>query len=231
MAVVQSGIGLRELRRRPTKAPVNPKDKTTIVSIFPKDIIEFKHTITPGRFEIKAGSYDNPSILVVGPSSWWREIDEDQPLLEIPNHSVQVADSVVMDYCVGVMGYSPEAAKPGLFYIAGEEKTANEVKRDFRGTLDKARAQQTAWYNALIRLADSLWSRSNGNPLAISDDMRLAARETGQTVKDWMKDHRMSEMVRCESCGSLKNPEYPVCMTCRAIDKSHPKAKDLKFAE
>jgi len=226
-----AAYGLRELNRRPIKAPINPRDKSTIVSIFPKDIVEYKHTIVPGRFELGAGSYENPSILVVGPSSWWREIDEDQPLLEIPQHSVQIADSFVTDYCNGVLGYSTGVSSPGLFYLSGEDKTVNEIKRDYRKALDKARDIQISWYNALIKLADSLWARSNGNPLAISDDMRLAARETGQTVKDWMKDHQMTSMVRCDACGSLKNPDYPVCATCHAIDKTHPKAKDLKFAE
>lgn len=221
---------LRDLRRKPVEAPKNPLDKTTIVSIFPKVISEYKPTIIPGRFEIPAGTFEKPSTLVVGASSWWREIDEDQPLLEIPQHSVQVADSIVKDYVIGVLGYSPEVASPGLFYIVGNF-TVPQIQKEYRGALEKAKALQDAWYLALIKLADSLWSRSNGNPLAISDDMRLAARMMGQTVKDWMKDHRMGEMVRCTACGSLKNPDYPVCMTCRAIDPSHPKAKDLKFAE
>jgi hypothetical protein len=74
-------------------------DKTTIVSIYPNEIIETKPTIQPGRFVIPAGSFEKPSITVVGPSSWWREIDMDQPLLEIPVSSVQIADSVIKDYC------------------------------------------------------------------------------------------------------------------------------------
>lgn len=221
--------GLREVRRRPIKAPVNPKDKSTIISIFPKHIIEFKYTIVPGRFEIEAGTYDNPKLLVVGPSSWWREFDEEQPLLEITNHSLQIADSVVRDYCNGVIGYSPDDASPGLFYLNGEF-TINEARKDYRSSFERAREMQDKWFKALIKMADSLWARSNGNPLAISDDMRMAAVQTGQTVKDWMKDFRMNEMVRCLACGNLKNPEYPVCSTCHSIDTSHPKAKDIKFS-
>lgn len=217
-------------KRRVIRAPVNPLDKATIVSIYPREIDEKKPTIQPGRFTIKPGSYDTPSLLPVGPSSWWREVDEDQPLLEIPVSSVQIADSVVKDYCNGLLGYSPDSASPGLFYVPGDI-TVKTIKEQYKTELDKALTRQRAWYSILMRLADSLWARSNGNPLAISDDMRMAARELGQTTKDWMSDFRMVDMVRCKACGALKNPEYPVCGTCRNVDTSHPAARDLKFAQ
>jgi hypothetical protein len=217
-------------KRRTIRAPVNPMDKCTIVSIFPKDIVEIKHTIQPGRFHIEAGSLQNPALLVVGPSSWWREIDEDQPLLEIPNSSIQIADAVIKDYCNGLLGYNAEAASPGMFYVLGD-LPLTEIKERYPHELDKARARQNNWYSILIRLADSLWARSNGNPLTISEDMRMAARELGlQENKDWMKNFQAMEMVRCVACGGLKNPMYPVCPQCKNVDKSHPGAKDLEFA-
>lgn len=223
--------GVIELsKRRIIRAPVNPLDKSTIVSIFPKEINEVKHTIQPGRFTIHAGTYDNPSILIVGPSSWWREIDEDQPLLEIPSSSVQIANSVVIDYCNGLLGYSPNDCSPGLFYIPGE-LNVDQIKKSYRKELDSALVRQKNWYNSLIKLADSLWARSNGNPLTISDDMRLAAREMGQNSKDWMKDFLGQEMVKCVMCGSLRNPTFPICPTCRYIDETHPLAKNAKFAQ
>lgn len=221
---------LHDQRRRVIRSPVNPMDKCTIVSIFPKEIDEVKHTIQPGRFHIDAGTCNKPAILVVGPSSWWREIDEDQPLLEIPTSSIQVADSIVRDYCNGLLAYNQDESSPGLFYVPGEFDISG-IRKMFPQELEKAKARQDRWYSILIRLADSLWARSNGNPLTISDDMRMAAREMNQVTKDWMKDFRMVDMVRCPACGALKNPDYPVCGTCRAVDTSNPKAKDLKFAQ
>ena len=64
--------GLGNPNRRTIRAPINPLDKSTVVSILPKQISERKITIQPGIFEISPGSFDNPAILVVGPSSWWR---------------------------------------------------------------------------------------------------------------------------------------------------------------
>lgn len=230
MSIVGQFPGLADMHRRVVRAPTNPMDKSTIVSIFPKEIDEVKHTIQPGRFIIPAGSIEHPAILVVGPSSWWREIDEDQPMLEIPQSSIQIADSVVKDYSNGLLGFNAGEAGPGLFYIPGNF-TVSEIRKNYSSELDKAVMRQRNWYQMLLKMADALWARSNGNPLAISDDMRLAAQELGQTTKDWMKDFSMVEMTRCIACGSLRNPSYPICATCKHVDETHPLAKNLKFAQ
>lgn len=227
MSVVGQFPGIKELRRRTVRQPVNPMDRATVVSIYPKEFTEVKHTIEPGRFSFQAGSYERPFLLVVGPSSWWREIDEEQPLLEIPVSSIQIADSIVKDYCNGVLGCNMGDSMPGLFYIPGEH-TFQSLKKSYQHELDKAAAKQKKFYSTLVMLADALWARSQGNPLAISDDMRLAARELNLTeTKDWMRDFKMIDMVRCKACGALKNPEFPICATCRFPDPDHPMTKQL----
>ena len=190
MSIVGEFPGHSSARRRTIRGPVNPMDKTTIVSIYPYEIDEVKNTISPGRFIIPAGSYDNPSVVVVGPSSWWREIDEEQPLLEIPVSSIQIADSIIKDYCNGILGCNMADAMPGLFYIPGSFNLT-DVRKSYKHELDAALVRQRNWYLMLVKLADSLWARSNGNPLAISDSMRNAAKELN-LEKDWMKDFRMS---------------------------------------
>lgn len=227
MSQVGAFPGINQLRKRTVRGPVNPMDKSTIVSIFPKDITEVKHTIEPGRFTIVAGSYDKPAILVVGPSSWWREIDEEQPLLEIPVSSIQIADAFVKDYCNGILASNMGDSMPGMFYVPGEHNLIS-IKKNYQNLLDTAARKQKTFYENLVKLADMLWARSQGNPLAISDDMRLAARELNLTgTKDWMKDFTMINMVRCKACGSLKNPEFPICATCHFPDPEHPMTKQL----
>lgn len=221
--------GLQGLNRRTIRGPINPLDKTTVVSIYPKDIRETKLTLSPGEWTIPAGTFEKPSVLVVGPSSWWRDIDEDQPLLEIPVSSIQIADSLVRDYCNGIFGCDMGASMPGLFYIPGS-LTLNDVRKSYQHELERSRNKQLKFFETLVKLADSLWARSNGNPLAISDDMRMAARELGHKTKDWMKDFQHIEMVRCKFCGSLKNPQYPICPTCKVVDQEHPLAKEIKFS-
>jgi len=230
MSIVGEFPGHSAARRKTIRGPVNPMDKTTIVSIYPSEIDEIKNTISPGRFIIPAGSYDNPSVVVVGPSSWWREIDEEQPLLEIPVSSIQIADSIIKDYCNGILGCNMADAMPGLFYIPGSFNIT-EVRKSYKHELDAALVRQRNWYSMLVKLADSLWARSNGNPLAISDSMRTAAKELN-LEKDWMKDFRMVETVRCKACGSLLNPMFPVCPTCKAInDPAKAKELGLTFAQ
>lgn len=225
MSQVGTFPGIIDINRMTIRAPVNPLDKSTVVSIYPKEIDEVKHTIQPGRFIVPPGSYDKPSILVVGPSSWWKEVDEHQPLLEIPVSSIQIADSIIKDYCNGLLACDMANSMPGIFYIPGDLKVIDLVK-SYKHELDKALVRQRNWYSQLIKFADALWARSNGNPLTISDDMRLAAKELNLQTKDWMKDFQMVDMVRCIACGSLRNPMFPVCPTCKAI--SDPiKAKEL----
>lgn len=202
--------------RRTIRAPVNPMDKSTVVSILPKYIYERKVTIQPSTFELQPGSFDHPTILVVGPSSWWREIDEQQPLLEIPVSSIQIADSIVRDYCNGLLGCNMGDMMPGLFYVPGEYDL-DQLRKEHESLLVQAAARQKKWFMELIRIADILWSRTNGNPLAISEDARLACREMNIENKPWLGDVQTAALVRCTACGSLRNANYPICQTCKTV--------------
>lgn len=209
----------------------NPLDVCTVVSIYPKEIDEIKHTIQPGRFVIAPGTYEKPALLTVGSSSWWKELEEDQPLLEIPNGSVQVANAIVVDYCNGLLACDMAEAMPGLFWIPGKIELATLLTKH-RVELDRARVRQNNWYAELIKMADALWSRSQGNPLAISDDMRLAARSLGQNAKEWLQDYQVTETSRCPACGTLRNTAFPMCANCKTvIDVEKFKQMGLQIAK
>jgi len=184
MSMVGEFPGMQQTNRRTIRAPINPMDRSTVVSILPKRIIERKATLQPSTFELSPGTFENPSVLVIGPSSWWREVDENQPLLEIPVSSVQIADAIVRDYCNGLLACNMADQMPGIFYLPGEY-TVEKVKKEQPLLLQKALANQKKWFMELIRIADILWSRSNGNPLSISDDSRLACRELNIQNKPW----------------------------------------------
>lgn len=216
-------------KRRLIRAMKNPMDRCTIVSILPKEIDEVKFTIEPGKFHIPAGTYEQPSTLVVGPSSWWKDIDIEQPMLEIPVSSIQIANSIITDYSNGMLGCDMSTAMPGLFFVLGEVKLV-EIRMRYKEKLEETKIRQDNWFKILINIADSLWARSNGNPLTVSDEMRLAAKCLNLIDKPWLRDFARIAMVKCKACGALKDPEFPVCGTCRAIDESHPLSKNLKFA-
>src|SRR5262245_27330013 len=161
--------GVQELfrRKRQQRGPKNTLDQSTIFSILPKYIRENKPTLEPNIFEMEAGHPDRPTKLTIGSSSWWREIDLDQPLLEIPASSIQVAESVVRDYINGIIMCDMGETRPGLFFLPGVVSVL-ELKEEHKDVLDLAVKRQENWFKALIKLADMLWARTNGNPVAIS---------------------------------------------------------------
>jgi hypothetical protein len=216
--------------RRTIREHTNPLDKSTVVSIYPKAVHEIKRTIQPGEFFIEPGSMENPSILHVGPSSWWREIDDEQPLIEIPVSSVQIAESIVRDYCNGLLACDMQDRMPGLFFVPGKYDVEG-IKKEFSHVLTVYERKQRNWYSLLVQMADSLWARSGGNPGVIGDDMRMAAIQLNLRDKEWMSEFKQMELSRCPACGSMINPAFPVCATCRAIiNPDKAKALNIKFA-
>ena len=120
---------------------------------------------------------------------------------------------------------------PGLFYVPGEF-TREKLKVDHAGLLLKAQVNQKKWFLELVRIADILWARSNGNPLSISDDARMACKELNITQKPWLGDIQASELIRCVACGNLRNSAFPICAVCKAIaDPELAKKLGLTFAQ
>jgi len=203
--------------KRTIRARVNPLDVCTVVSILPKAFRVYNATITPSLYEMPPGSYEKPEILHVGPASWWKETGENEPLLEIPDSSMIVADALVRDFIGGILGCDMAESLPGLFFIPGK-LTVAELKIKHKDLLDLAKTRQDNWFNFLIDMGDVLWSSSNGNPRSISGDMRLAADMMGvKETKPWMQNYVAAKLVPCVACGNLRNPEYPICPSCNTI--------------
>jgi hypothetical protein len=120
---------------------------------------------------------------------------------------------------------------PGLFYVPGDY-TVERLRKDHANLISKYAAAQKKWFLELVRIADILWSRSNGNPLSISDDARLACRQLNITNKPWLGDIQTAELVRCVACGNLRNQQFPVCPVCKAIaDPVKAKELNIQFAQ
>lgn len=240
MSTVGGFPSLREMNRRTVKGPSNPLDKSTLVSIYPRPIKFRNVTLSPGIWRLEAGSVENPAILVIGPSSWWRDVGPDEQLIEIVQSSVQIAESLCKDYLNGLFACNMHDSMPGLFFIPGcqqdsmnnveVDKTREWVKTSYSHLLKAAVITQSNYWRNLIKYGDALWARSNGNPLVINDETRLAAKLLGVQDKDWMKDHQNQGQVRCFACGSFKSPDYPICTQCHSIDPSHPKAAMIQKA-
>lgn len=214
------------------RIPKNPLDKCTIVSVYPNEIVETKATIQPSTYRIPAAKVDPGfSLLVVGSASWLKQMDLDQPYQEMYVGAITVAQSLITDYSNSLLG-AQVGRGPGLFYVPGEYDyktikgyySVDNVK-GFADLLKEAKSMQDRWFKELIRLADSMWARSNGNPLAISEDARMAAAQLGLT-KAWAQDYKSAELTNCKACGYMVNPMYPVCSNCKSVTDP-VKAKEL----
>jgi hypothetical protein len=214
------------------RAPVNEYDKSTLFNIYFKEFNERKITLQPDRYVIPAGSFEAPSRLVIGPASWWREVNENEPLLEIPTPSAVLAESIVRDAVAGMLGCDNVRTMPGLFWLP-HDVSVEELKSKYLNHLLKARENQHRYFQKLVELADSFWARTNGNPLAIHHDAKIAAQALGMD-REWVTATAQfaPQVVRCVACGSMRNPDYPVCPVCKAVvDVEKAKTLKLKFAE
>jgi len=217
------------LNRQTVRAATNPLDVCTLVSIYPKPIVSDKPTLFPGKWRLEAGTYDEPSVLKVGPSSWWKDVGLDQPLLEIPVSAINIAASIINDYINGILECDMDTCKPGVFFVEGN-LTAKEVKEKRKSELDLAAAKQRNWYESLVRLADIQWARTNGNPLSIADEMRIACTAIGAS-REWMSIQESAELVRCKACTNLVNKAALICPNCKVVlDAKRFEAAGMKFA-
>lgn len=231
MSTVGSGFGSLLKSQMVQRVMKNPIDKSTVVSVYPREIVEVKHTIFPGRFVIPAAPEGSFSTLVVGSSSWFREIDEDTPVIEIPVSSVEIAKAIITDYSNGLAGCNMFDKMPGLFYLLGEW-SHEKIKKEAVAELKAAEEKQLNWFKQLVVIADTLWSRTNGNPLSISDDARFAANKLNLKNKPWMGDFRSAALNNCPACGHMVNFNFPVCSNCKAvINKEKFQELNLRFAE
>jgi len=213
---VGAGFGALQFARRVNRVPPNPYDKTTIVNLFPREIREKKPTLVPGEFVIPAAPKNDFSFIIISPASWFREIDESQPALEIPVNSFELANSIVRDYCNGLVGCDMEDKMPGLAVIPGA-LTREEIIKNHSDKLEIAKTKQDNWFKELVLLADVLWARTQGNPLAITNDARLAAEMLNLKNKPWLGDVRVFELEPCPACGTMRNPAYPICHNCKTV--------------
>jgi len=197
---------------------VNPLDKTTIVSIYPKKISFRNYTVFPGVFEMREGTVEKPAILVLGTSFWTYNNYEANQSIDIPSSSIEMANSFVNDYCIGLHCYTPEHAMPGLFFMPGDYtretlKQHSEWESRKRIALDR----QENWYRKLVEEADVLWSRTDGNPRAIHADMRRAAEYFQLKDKPWMANQSNMLKKACPYCGYMRLPTFPKCSNCHEI--------------
>ena len=218
--------------------PRNPADKTTIVSIYPREIVDVKPTLFPSRFVVPAALIGDFSLLVIeGASYFIPSMIEKQPPTEVQVNSLALAESILHD-SIPSMNLVTSESRPGVFCINGEwtRKNIKDYKhadgRSFDELITLARQWQQNYWTSVIDEADFFWSQG-ANPKVIPDDAKLAAKILNlEKVKPWMNNVVASELVPCIACGAMKNPVYPICQVCKTVnDPDKVKALGLVFAD
>lgn len=222
-----------------TLLPRNPMDKTTIVSIYPRNIVDDKPTLFPSRFVIPAAKDGEFSLLVIeGASYFLSSMIGNQPPTEVQVNSMMLAESILRD-SIPTMNLVTNSARPGVFSIPGGFNRISILNyvhpdgRKFKELLATAREWQMNYWTAVIDEADYFWSKSQGNPKTIPEDAKLAARIMGvEKQKPWMSNVVASELINCKACGELVNPIFPVCKHCHVIiNEERAKELNIQFAK
>lgn len=218
--------------------PRNPLDKTTIVSVYPREIVDTKPTLFPSRFVIPPARDGGFVLKIIEGASYFIPSQiENQAPTEVQVNSMMLAESILHD-SIPSMNLVTNVCRPGVFALPGIWNNTTVLTyvhpdgRNFNELLIQAREWQQNYWSAVMNEADYFWASTNGNPKSIPEDAKLAARILGiEKTKPWMNNVIASELVNCKACGEMINPTFPVCKFCHAItDEKRAKELNIQFA-
>jgi len=205
------------------------RDCSTIFSIVPYDIREFKPGIYPGQFNIdKCLDENEPSRLFIPyPSKHAMMIGGKRDPVMIDTATYVLARSVVEDFLATQLYTTPDA-KPGICWIQGDVSLL-EFKTVYKEEYDQIRQNQKRWFMNVVKETDSEWVKSGKNIKVVSDIARHASKVL-KLDKEWtMDDIIATTWLECPGCLTKNDPRAIVCQNCRCI-LNKEKYEALEFA-
>jgi len=201
-------------------------DKSTVFSIVPFPISEFKPGIYPGKFDIEMCVDDNlPKRLVVGPSEYFVNMAEGRPQ-RLMTPSFQVANSIVLDFLNGQLWTSPNE-HPGITWIHGEVSVSEFITKHQEKHTEMKRVQKN-WYVRIIKETDNEWTK-NHNTRVVTAQARFAAKVLGMEP-EWLTTEIVGfETNKCPACSTPNAKTNIVCTNCRCV-LDEKRFGTLKFA-
>lgn len=213
-------------QRKVVRGTPNPLDIATIISVFPREVRDFKPTVFPGNFLIKPGTPEKPTLTYIGSSYWVAGGLMEMPEIEVPHSGIVMADSIIKDYCNGLVGCNMGDKKPGLFCVNGSIEEKDIPKERLAQTIKF----QENWFYDLVKIADVLWVRTNGNPTAVNEMNIMAAQQLG-LKKPWMDKIVQQDLIKCMACQTLVGNLAIVCPNCKVVlDTKRWNEMKLQFA-
>lgn len=204
------------------------KDQSTVFSICPMDINEFKPGIYPGTFLIPACKDEtNPQrLLIEKPSVHLMYVGGRKEPIRIPTPSYTIAESIVRDFLDKQIFATP-AAHPGICFFQGDI-SVTDFKTKYIEIYKELIRKQKSWYLEIIRETDRDWNKTH-NLRVVSDQAKFAVKYLG-LEKEWMSDEvKALDMVNCPACMSKVSPKQIICHNCKCI-LNKAEADKLAFA-
>lgn len=192
------------------------KDQSTIISIYPYEVNEFKPGLYPGRFQLEPCKNDDlPQFLHIGLSIHMVHIP-DKPPLQVETASYTIAKAIVRDFYDSQCEHDPaNNAYPGIACLPGIVDLAKFMK-DHKPLHEQMKKNQNAWGMKLVSENDNKWERYKNHkmmyPLGI-----YFAKKFGFTPeqKPWLQNTVTElEAPRCPVCASSVSPKAIVCTNC-----------------
>jgi hypothetical protein len=204
-----------------SKLPQQYQDVSTIVSIVPFEIEEYKPGLIPSTYKMPPARPGEFTLCYVGYNEAKKEyhqvvhywyIDYERGTVVVPNKTIEVALAIVNDYCRAQLAQEIDA-RPGMFAVQGLLKK-EDVDKYCQQELIAASERQKAWFIRLVTLADDDWSKFHQHKL-ISDLQRYAAKALNLD-RDWLVE---TEQQRCPACRATVDGEAIICGKCQYILK------------
>ena len=202
--------------------------ESTVISFVPFDIgPESKPGLIPPSFFIPKSDMETPSLLKVGTATHHVYLDESRGKLAVKNPSDIVAKSIVEDYVSSQLGVD-EDASPALFWV-DRNLSVEEVLKDFKIDILKAKLHQKKWFLNVAMLADNDWNRYHQHNV-ISSFQRKVAEIIGWTHKEheWMAPMTTMKSKACPFCGSAVPDGVAVCSACHNVVVSDARMKEIQ---
>ena len=202
---------------------------STIISIIPFQVTEFKPGIYPGSFVIPASKDERPMSLIIPPAITF--VDRiDQPALRIRLSSFEIAQSVVNDYILSNLGTDLDRnAKPGIFCVPGTH--TEKLEDNFVDELLAAHRSQQNWFLKLVEIADDDFAKDQRH-IVVSDIQRHACRALGYE-RPWLLKLKEENEVKPKTCVACYTPVHPnaiICPVCKTV-LDRERYAELKLAE
>ena len=215
-----------------------PNDKSTIFSIAPMAIHEFKPGLYPGKFYIEPCTNDTqPTRLVVGCSDYLMTVAARKQPIRINTPSYQIAKAIVDDFMDGQLIITTDA-RPGVCWIQGDVSVIQFVEKNVE-LYESIRENQKRWFVLVIQKTNDDWKKYHHSRV-VTDTARFASRALGIPTPEWMTVQEVAmNFFKCPACATMNDPANVVCSGCKAIFTDaliaartrEEKLKSLTFAE